>query len=152
MTFVMEGISALRNILSSFKIPNATKLRPHVKASVKHSKLIERYRSYIVNLANISEMVFDTGMARPDLSATAILNDAELYVPLEGLIDVRVERTRLTRELKRIQEDVVRLEAKLARREFLEKAPEDIIEKEQAKHQELRERAGKLAHALESIQ
>jgi valyl-tRNA synthetase len=152
MIFVMEVISALRNIRSSFKIPNTTKLRPHIKASLEHARLIERYRSYIVSLANILEMVINQDMVRPALSATAILDHIEIYVPLEGLIDVEVERTRLTRELKKIQEDVVRLEAKLARRDFLEKAPEDIIEKEQAKHQGLRERVEKLAYALESIQ
>jgi valyl-tRNA synthetase len=152
MTFVMEVIAALRNIRSSFKIPNTTKLRPHLKASLEHARLIERNRSYIVSLANISEMVIDQDMVRPALSATAILDHIEIYVPLEGLIDVEVERTRLTRELTKIQEDVVRLEAKLARRDFLEKAPEEIIEKEQAKHQGLRERVEKLAYALESIQ
>jgi valyl-tRNA synthetase len=46
----------------------------------------------------------------------------------------------------------VKLEVKLARRDFLDKAPEEIIEKEQAKYQGLRERAGKLVEALESIQ
>jgi valyl-tRNA synthetase len=119
---------------------------------VDHAELIQRHHSYIVNLANISEMIIDREVARPELSATAILDKMEIYVPLEGLIDVEVERTRLTRELKRIQEDIVRLEAKLAQRDFLEKAPEDVIEKEQAKHQGLREREGKLVRALESIQ
>ena len=97
-------------------------------------------------------MIIDREMVRPELSATAILDEMEIYVPLEGLIDVEVERTRITRELKRIQEDVVRLETKLAQRDFLAKAPEDVIEKEQAKHQGLREREGKLVQALESIQ
>jgi valyl-tRNA synthetase len=152
MTFVMEVISALRTIRSSFKIPNATKLRPHIKASREYANLIERHRSSIVSLANISEMTIDQEMVRPHLSATAILDDMEIYVPLEGLIDVDVERTRLTRELKKIQEDVERLEAKLTQRDFLEKAPEEIIDKEQAKHHGLRERAVKLAQALESIQ
>jgi valyl-tRNA synthetase len=63
-----------------------------------------------------------------------------------------VEQTRLTRELKNLEEDVMRREAKIARRDFLEKAPDDVIEKEQAKHQGLREWAGKLALALESMQ
>jgi valyl-tRNA synthetase len=152
MAFVMEVISALRNIRSAFKIPNATRLQPHIKASIDHAKMLEQYRTYIVSLANISEMNIDKDLVRPALSATAILDQMEIYVPLEGLIDVEVERTRLTRELKKIQEDVVRLEAKLAQRDFLERAPEDVIEKEQAKYQGLRERAGKLAHALESIQ
>jgi valyl-tRNA synthetase len=152
MTFVMEVIAALRNIRSSFKIPHTTKFQPHIKASLEHARLIARNHSYIVSLANVSEMVIDQDIVSPALSATAILDHIEIYVPLEGLIDVEVERTRLIRELTKIQEDVVRLEAKLARRDFLEKAPEDIIEKEQAKRQGLRERVEKLAHALESIQ
>jgi len=43
-------------------------------------------------------------------------------VPLAGLIDVDLERTRLRRDLKKIEDDVVKLEAKLARRDFLDKA------------------------------
>jgi valyl-tRNA synthetase len=152
MTFIMDVISALRTIRSSFKIPNSTKLRPHVKAGVNHVKLIQRNLSYILSLANISEMIIDQDIERPELSATAILGEMEIYVPLEGVIDVEVERTRLLRELKRIQEDVTRLEEKLAQRDFLAKAPQDVIEKEQAKHQGLRERESKLVQALESIQ
>jgi valyl-tRNA synthetase len=152
MTGLMQVTSVIRTIRSSFKIPNATKLRPHIKASADHAALIERHRSYIMSLANISDMIIAQEMVRPDLSATAILDEMEIYVPLEGLIDVEVERTRLTRELKKIQEDVERLEAKLVRRDFLEKAPEDVIEKEQTKHQGLSERAGRLVQALESIQ
>ncbi len=152
MAFVMEVISALRNIRSAFKIPNATRLQPHIKASAPQAKTLEQYQTYIVSLANISEMLIDQDVVRPSMSATAILEQMEIYVPLVGLIDVDLERTRLRRDLKKIEDDVVKLEAKLARRDFLDKAPEEIIEKEQAKYQGLRERAGKLAEALESIQ
>jgi valyl-tRNA synthetase len=152
MAFVMEVISALRNIRSAFKIPNLTRLQPHIKASVAQAKMLEQYQTYIVSLANISEMVIDQDMVRPAMSATAVLEQMEIYVPLAGLIDVELERTRLRRDLKKIEDDVVKLEVKLARRDFLDKAPEEIIEKEQAKYQGLRERAGKLVEALESIQ
>jgi valyl-tRNA synthetase len=152
MLFVMKVVSAIRNIRSSFKIPNMTKIRPHIKAPFESSKLLGQHRSYIMSLANVSEMIIDENMVRPGLSATAVLDEMEIYIPLEGLIDIEVERARLARDWKKIQEEMVRLEAKLARGDFLEKAPEDVIEKEQAKHQGLRERAGKLAEALESIQ
>jgi valyl-tRNA synthetase len=152
MAFVMEVISALRNIRSAFKIPNLTRLQPHIKASVAQAKMLEQYQTYIVSLANISEMVIDQDMVRPAMSATAVLEQMEIYVPLAGLIDVELERTRLRRDLKKIEDDVVKLEVKLARRDFLDKAPEEIIEKEQAKYQGLRERAGKLVEALEFIQ
>jgi valyl-tRNA synthetase len=152
MTRVMEVISALRTIRSSFKIPNSTILRPSIKAAEEDLKLLQRHHTYIESLANISEMIIDREVARPELSATAILGTMEIYVPLEGVIDVQVERTRLTRELKRVQEDITRLEAKLAQRDFLAKAPEDVVEKEQTKHQGLREREIRLVQALESIQ
>lgn len=137
MVFVMEVISALRNIRSSFKIVNSTKLRPHIKTTLTQSQILERYRSYIVSMANISDMIVDVDMQRPELSATAVLEGMEIYIPLEGLIDIEVERSRLTRELGKVREDLAHLEAKLNRRDFLEKAPEDVIEKEQTKHQGL---------------
>jgi valyl-tRNA synthetase len=152
MTFIMEIISALRTIRSSFAIPNSTKIRPHIKVAADQEKLIQGHYSYIVSLGNTSELIMGGEVARPELSATAILGEMEIYVPLEGVIDLEVERTRLIRELKKIQEDVVRLETKLAQRDFLAKAPEDVIEKERAKHHGLREREGKLVQALESIQ
>jgi valyl-tRNA synthetase len=54
--------------------------------------------------------------------------------------------------LRKIAEEMVRLEARLVRPDFLEKAPEEVIEKEQAQHQGMRQRAGKLAQVLESTQ
>jgi valyl-tRNA synthetase len=86
------------------------------------------------------------------LSAAAILNGMETYVQLESLNDVELERTRCSRKLKKVHEDFFRLETKLARSDFLEKAPEDIIDNEQAIHRGLREQTEKLAHVLEFIQ
>src|SRR5262245_5116450 len=60
-------------------------------------------------------MLIGRDIIRPTLSATAVLDPIEISVPLEGLSDVEVEQTRLTRELKKLEEDVMRSEAKLAR-------------------------------------
>jgi valyl-tRNA synthetase len=152
MTFVMQVVTAVRNIRSAFKIPSATRINVSIRALSDYLRLLDDHRSYVTNLAVISEMNLGELVARPQHSATAVLESAEIYVPLEGLIDFNVERTRLTRELQKIQADIVWLEAKLARNDFLEKAPEEVIEKEQNKHQGLKEREGKLAMALESIQ
>jgi valyl-tRNA synthetase len=152
MTFVMQVVTAVRNIRSAFKIPSATRINVSIRALSDYLRLLDDHRSYVTNLAVISEMNLGELVARPQHSATAVLESAEIYVPLEGLIDFNVERTRLTRELQKIQDDIVWLEAKLARNDFLEKAPEEVIEKEQNKHQGLKEREGKLAMALESIQ
>jgi valyl-tRNA synthetase len=152
MNFVMQVIAAIRNIRGTFKIPNAAKPHVYIKASDAQIELLDRFRSYITNLAPIESMIVRSMIERPEHSATAILDGMEIYFPLEGLIDLDVERSRLTRELHKVQQDLSWLEAKLARRDFLEKAPEDIIEKEQIKYQGLHERAEKLTYALEFIQ
>jgi valyl-tRNA synthetase len=152
MSFVMQVVTSIRNVRNAFKIPNTTRITVHIRASVEYIKLLDEFRPYIINLAMISEMSVGNDIQRPERSATTILEGVEIYVPLEGLIDIDVERTRLTRELQKVHDDMTWLEAKLSRSDFLEKAPEEIIEKEQAKHQGLKEREGKLALALESIQ
>jgi valyl-tRNA synthetase len=152
MNFVMQVIAAIRNIRNTFKIPNTAKIHVYIKAERTQTELLDRFRPYILNLASIETMDIQSAIARPEHAVTAILDGMEIYVPLEGLIDVDVERARLTRELQKIQQDLTRLEAKLAHRDFVEKAPEDVIEKEQMKYQGLRERSEKLTHALEFIQ
>jgi len=151
MALVMHVVAAIRNIRNAFKIPPTTRVDVYIKATADYQKLLDDYRLYITNLATTSEMVIRADMERPEQSATAVLEGIELYVPLVGLIDIDVERMRLTRDLRKIQEDIARSEEKLARADFREKAPEDVIEKEQAKHQGLKERAEKLVLALESI-
>jgi valyl-tRNA synthetase len=91
-------------------------------------------------------------MVRPSHSATAVVQDVEIYVPLEGLVDLDVEKGRLTRDLAKVREDMAQLERKLSRDDFLTRAPEEVIEKERMKYDGLRERESKLAEALEFVQ
>jgi valyl-tRNA synthetase len=152
MNFVMQVIAAIRSIRSTFKIPTAAKMHVYISASDTQMELLDEFRSYIMNLTPVETMTIESRIERPEHSATAVLDGMEIYLPLEGLIDIDVERTRLTRELHKVQQDLAWLEAKLTRKDFIEKAPENIIEKEQTKYQGLKERAEKLTHALEFIQ
>jgi valyl-tRNA synthetase len=152
MAFVMQVVTSIRNIRNAFKIPNTARITVSIKASTNYQKLLSDSSLYIKNLSGISEMIISEDIQRPDRSATTVLEDVDIYVPLEGLINIDVERTRLARDLRKIQEDLARLEEKLARIDFLEKAPEEVIEKEQMKHRGLKEREEKLVVALESLQ
>jgi valyl-tRNA synthetase len=152
MTFLMQVVASIRNVRNAFKIPNSVRITVYIRTSAASIKLLDESRSYITNLALLGDLRLSEDIGRPERSATAVLEGVDIYVLLEGLIDIDVERTRLARELGKVREDITWLEAKLARSDFLEKAPEEVIEKEQAKHRGLKERAGKLELALESIQ
>jgi valyl-tRNA synthetase len=123
-----------------------------IKAAGASAHLLEQFRQYLMSLDDIHELTIVADLRRPEGSATAVLDGIEIYVPLKGLIDVEVERERLTRELDKIRQDLAWLGGKLARADFLEKAPEEVVEKERAKYDGLREREDKLCQALESIQ
>ena len=67
---------------------------------------------------------------KPADSATTLVEDLELYVPLTGLIDIAVEKERIQKELNRLQGMVMGLEKKLGNKEFVSKAPAQVVEKE----------------------
>ena len=62
-----------------------------------------------------------------------ILNDIEVYIPMEGLIDIEEERKRLEAEVTRLEGEVVRGEKMLSNPGFVNKAPEAKVNEEKAK-------------------
>ena len=75
------------------------------------------------------------------LSATALVGEMEVLVPMAGLIDKDAELKRLDKELDRLQKEIGRLEGKLGNEKFTAKAPADVVEKEKEK---LRDAQGSL--------
>ena len=78
------------------------------------------------------------------MSASTVVNGIEFYVPLEGLIDVEKERNRLLKEIEELKKLLVKVEGKLNNRNFVEKAPQHIVEAERQKAQNFREKIAKL--------
>ena len=67
------------------------------------------------------------------LSATALVGDLQVLVPMAGLIDKDAELARLNKEIQRLQGEVARVGGKLSNAAFVDKAPPAVIEKERAK-------------------
>jgi len=88
-------------------------------------------------------LTVDPGASRPAASALAVIGPSEIYVDLAGVVDLAGERARLEKELKRATDTLAFLEAKLARPEFVERAPAEVVEKERdrlAEQQQLRQK------------
>ena len=85
---------------------------------------------------------------RPPASGTAVLSDLEVYVPLEGLIDLDVERQRQQKELDKLEKLLGGLEKKLQNEKFLANAPSDVVESEKRKQAEYETTASKLKETL----
>src|SRR4029453_9759522 len=91
--------------------------------------IFEESRSLIESLARASVRV-DAAATRPAASAPAVVDDAEGYVDLSGVVARAAERLRLQKEIKRVDDLITQGEAKLTRPEFVERAPAEVVTKE----------------------
>ena len=139
MAFVQSAIESLRTIRGEMNIPPSKEIPLALKVSHTMSASDFRpYEGYVKRLARISMISYLEGTTKPRLAATAVVGGEELYVPLEGVIDIELERTRLTKEIERIEKMVQNISSKLTNANFVQRAPEEVVEKEREKLQNFR--------------
>ena len=85
------------------------------------------------------------------MSASAVAGTLEIFIPLESLIDLDKEKTRITKETNRLQSLIKGVNAKLGNPNFIERAPEDVVEKERTKLEEMSKSLEKLERILADI-
>ncbi len=72
----------------------------------------------------------DPAAARPPHSALVVADGCEIYVELEGVVDLAAERQRVLKEIDRAGREIAFLEGKLSRQDFVERAPADVVARE----------------------
>ncbi len=88
---------------------------------------------------------------RPPQSAHAVAGDVDVFVRLEGVVDLAAERNRLLKEIERANKEIAFLEGKLGRPEFVERAPAEVVERERARLAEQRDVHDKLSSSLAAL-
>ena len=149
MTRLQEIVTAVRTIRAEMNVPPGKKVR--VVLSVTSAGLVdalEANRPYIELLARAEGVEIGQELSQPSASGSAVLGEIEVYVPLEGLIDLEVERQRLQKEITKFQKLLKGMEAKLGNKSFLEKAPAEVVEREREREKEYRASLEKLESSL----
>jgi valyl-tRNA synthetase len=149
---VQEVVTSIRNIRSEFNVPPAKKADVLIKADNKDLvKILEDNRDHIMNLGKVENLKIEIKLTKPDHAASAVIKDAEIFIPLEGLIDLEHERKRLEKEITRVSQLLEKINKKLSNEDFLKRAPKEIIEKEKAKREEYTKMVEKLNKNLEGL-
>ncbi len=137
MGFLQRLIGSVRNIRSEMRVPPDSQAELVLSGCAGEARaLVEANLADIRKLATLSDVIFST--ERPAQSASAVVDEVELFIPLAELIDIDVERARLDKEIARLKGLIKGAEAKLSNPKFLEKAPEDVKEHERRKLEECR--------------
>ncbi len=147
MDFIQNIVTAIRNIRGEMNIAPSKA----INILLKTDKISENQLKYIKNLAKVEEISYGINIEKPKASASAIVKNCDIYVPLEGLIDVNVEKQRLEKEITRLESQLKGVLAKLSNEKFVNGAPKDVVEREIAKKNDWEEKITKLKEALQNL-
>ncbi|MBF0620881.1 MAG: valine--tRNA ligase [Magnetococcales bacterium] len=151
MNWVMDFVTAVRNIRGEMGIPPGKRLKTIVQGETVAINRLRDHNDFIVNLARLSEWE-EAGTTEPEGSATAVIDQMTLFIPLKGLVDLDAEAVRLEKSLKKLDNELGRVIKKLANPNFVSRAKPEVVEKERNKEHELKEKQNGLTEALTRIQ
>jgi valyl-tRNA synthetase len=137
MKLLVEVIRSVRNIRSEVNTPLSKKVDMFLKAKDENTlRTLESNRGYIVRFCNPENLEIGIEVNAPEKAMTAVATGLEIIMPLEGLINIDEEISRLQKEKEKLDKEVERVQKKLANEGFVKKAPEKVIEEERAKEKD----------------
>jgi valyl-tRNA synthetase len=139
-----------RHLKAECGLASARNMQFVLKPTAAAAEWIGAEASTLRLLAGAAGVVVDADFVPPPATAATVSDVGELYLPLEGLIDLEAERARLGREMARAEAEMAKAEAKLANPAFAEKAPEAFV-KTEATRVEWMEKRGRLAAMLKNL-
>jgi valyl-tRNA synthetase len=149
MELVMSVIGAIRNVRSELNIPPAKQVEVVLQSKNGGAlNTLERNRIYVGSLARATQMAFQPEGEKPKVSATSVVGDVEVFVPLKGLINLDEEEKRIQKEISKVAEELSRINLKMHNEEFLRKAKAEAVEKEREKAKVLVDKEAKLKEGL----
>jgi valyl-tRNA synthetase len=150
---LQDAITTTRRLRQEANLPPSRKLDvTFVALSDDAERVLREGVPYLTHLANLEAASIVTADApRPQNALATALPEFEVHLPLEGLIDTEKEAARLRKDLEAKEKDLAKVVGKLNNPQFTEKAPQPVIEKEEAKRAELETAIDKLRERLRTL-
>ena len=150
---VMDIVTSVRNIRGEMNLSPGLILPLIIKtADTEKTRIILDNTRSINELARTELGDVSSKVVKPKVAASSVLDGMDLIVPLEGMMDFSEERSRIEKELKKIEKDLIFLDKKLSNQNFVKKAPPEIIEKDKQRKLTLSEKQTKLKTHLQTIE
>ena len=144
MMMLQDIISSVRAIRSRMNIPPSKKIEINIKTDEEQREFIDKNSELIIALARLDSYSAGSSVQKPSKSAAAVIHGMELYIPLGGLVDLDKERLQLNKRKTKIELLLSDIKKKLSNENFVSRAPEDIVKREQDKMIELKDELEKI--------
>ena len=151
MDILKEVITSIRSIRSRMNVAPSTRCDLVVRCNDDQKLFIDEHTNLIQALAGVNNISTGKGLDKPSQSATAVSAGMELYIPLKGLVDLEGEKSRMEKRILEIDRLLTSINAKLSNQNFLQRAPEPVIEKERSNLKKLNQELEKVTANLEVL-
>ena len=150
LDWLIEVISNVRSVRSEMNVPAGAKL-PLVVVGAGEETLrrLVAGTSLITRLARLEEISPQASV--PSSSAQFVVGEATWALPLAGVIDLDAEKTRLAKEVAKLDADIAQIDKKLGNEQFVAKAPEEVIEEQRSRRDNAIDRRNRIAEALKRL-
>ncbi len=151
MTVLQDLITSIRAIRSRMNIAPSKNVNLKIKCSKDQSDLISQNKKLFMALAKIDSYDYGSSMEKPPQSATAVVHGMELYIPLDGLVDLDKEKMQLEKRKIKIEGLLIGIDKKLSNKQFINNAPKNVVDGERKKGVNLRDELTKINSNLEIL-
>lgn len=157
MSFILEAVERVRQMRKENNVPPGEILKASIRMpdAIRDTlftfltpEWMDSNKHYIEDLCKVNIIV---NGAIPLIKASSVVREVEVFVSLEGLIDLDNERDRLQKEIARLTGQCAATETKLANPNFADRAPKDVVDKERAKLASFQDAMVKLRESLKVL-
>ncbi len=138
MRYIMDAVTGIRSIRGELNIAPSITLDVYIKSlSSEAEEILHEGNQFILKLARAKNLTIGKAIVRQKGSAISVKKDFEIYIPVKGLIDIEQEKKRLLKELQKMDQEISFLNKKLMNEDFIKNAPQDVVNKDKEKYEEL---------------
>jgi valyl-tRNA synthetase len=149
MEKVMAVINAIRNIRGEMEVPPSREIAVILSCgSLESLSLMRHNEGAITSLARVADLAIGRDIEKPEDASIQVAGDVQIFVPLKGVVNVEEEEKRLGKEIARIGKDIDFLATKLGNPSFVERAPAEVVAREQDKLAEFSDKRRLLEESL----
>lgn len=153
LEMAMAVIKSIRNIRAEADAAPSRKLTAVILCADGKEPVVRAGERYITKIANITDITFAASKADvPEEVMSAVVAGAEIFIPLDDIMDYEAELDRLRKEKKKLEGEVKRVVGKLSNEGFIKKAPEKVINEEKAKQVKYEEMLAKVCDRLAVVE
>ncbi|MHB0876168.1 MAG: valine--tRNA ligase [Anaerolineae bacterium] len=149
---IVEVVRGIRNVRAEYRVEPGRRIQAVIATGEKQA-LLQAYAGVITSLAQVAAegLTIAPAAPAPAQSASVVTADVTVYLPLAGMIDLAAEQQRQEKEIASARADLQRTEALLGNPNFTGRAPAEVVQREQAKAEQTRDRLVQLERRLAQL-